>query len=206
MTGPTGHDTEANGLAHLSDAEIAGYLDQALAPGERRQVETHIERCAACRGEIVALSRITHAEPVRAKPPQRRSRWWIAAAAAAVIAAIMLPRLTNNAPAPDTTERARRVTDTDGRSQLDVVSPSDGIVPSAPLVFTWRAANADIYRFVVLTERGDVVWTADIGDTTIALPDSVSLQPGHAYFWRVDAIGNGIAATTNQRRIEIPPR
>ena len=67
-----------------------------------------------------------------------------------------------------------------------------------------QAEPADFYRIALLTETGDPVWTADTGDTTIVLPDSVSLQPGHAYFWRVEGIGNGIAATTGVHRIQIP--
>jgi hypothetical protein len=118
------------------------------------------------------------------------------AAAAAVAAAILLPRLTSNPPPADSAQRTRRVTDTEGRSRLAIVSPTDGVIARAPLMFTWRSATADVYRIVLETDNGGPVWTADTPDTTIALPDSVSLNPGRAYFWRVDAIGNGIAATT----------
>jgi hypothetical protein len=56
----------------------------------------------------------------------------------------------------------------------------------------------------LLTENGDPVWTSETGDTTVALPDSVRLQASQAYFWRVEAIGNGIAATTGVHRLQIP--
>jgi len=205
VTGPTGRPTESNGLPHLSDAELAGYLDHDLAPDERRRVEAHVDQCAACRGEMVAVSRITHPEPTTvSQRPTRRRWWWMPAAAAAVVVGLALPRLTSNAPSPDAPQRARRVTDTDGRARLTIVSPANDITVKAPVVFTWRAVNADVYRISVLTESGDPVWIMDVGDTTVTLPDSVSLQRGHAYFWHVDAIGNGIAAQTPTYRLQVP--
>jgi hypothetical protein len=205
VTGPNGHPTEINGLAHLSDAELAGYLDHDLSDAERRRVETHIDECAACRREIVALLPITHpGESPDNRIVHRPRRWWIPAAAAAVIAAMAMPRLTRNAPGPDVPQRARPVTEAGSRSRLAIVAPADDATVAGPLVFTWRSANADVYRIAIVTASGDSVWTTDTGDTTITLPDGVALQPDRAYFWRVDAIGTGIAATTGSHRLQIP--
>jgi len=99
---------------------------------------------------------------------------------------------------------ASPVTEAGGRSGLAIVAPADDATVEGRVVFTWRSKNADAYRIAVLTEKGDPVWTSDTGDTTAALPDSVSLEPGHAYFWRVDAIGTGIAASTGAHRLQIP--
>ena len=154
---------------------------------------------------MIALSRITHAEPTTESQRSGRRRWWlIPAAAAAVVAGLALPRLTNNSLSPDNPQRARRVTDTDGRARLTIVSPANDMTVNAPIVFTWRATNADVYRVTVVTESGDPVWTTDTGDTTVTLPDSVSLPRGHAYFWHVDAIANGIAAKTPTYRLQVP--
>jgi hypothetical protein len=35
--------------------------------------------------------------------------------------------------------------------------------------------------------EGSTVWTVETGDTSVALPDSVRLQPRVPYFWRVEA-------------------
>jgi hypothetical protein len=86
------------------------------------------------------------------------------------------------------------------------VSPADDSTATAPLVFTWRAATADVYRISVLAEAGDPVWTAETNDTTIALPDSISLQPGRAYFWSVEGIANGIVASTGVHRLQVNSR
>ncbi len=204
MTGPSGRAPESTGFEHLTDADVAGYLDRDLTPEERRRIETHIDRCAACREELIALSRITQPRASAEPPRVRRRRWWIPAAAAAAVAALIVPNLTINSPEPGALPPTRRLSDGDGRARLTITSPSDGIVPSGRLVFAWRSGKADVYRIFLLAESGDPVWITDTGDTTIALPDSVALQPGRAYFWRVEGIGTGIAATTGVHRIQIP--
>jgi len=205
VTGPTGRPTEADGLVHLSDAELAGYLDHDLSADERRHVETHIDACPACRREIVALLPITHPgqSPDKTIVPRPR-RWWIPAAAAILVATLAVPRLTRTVPGPDVRQRARRVTEAGGVSRLATVAPADDATVGGRIVFTWRSTNADFYRIDILTASGDPVWTSDTGDTTTTLPDSVPLQADRAYFWRVEAIGNGIAATTGVHRIQIP--
>jgi hypothetical protein len=204
VTGPTGRPTETNELAHLSDAELAGYLDQDLTLDERRRVETHLDVCARCRGEAVALSRI--ALPVSTTATQRpaRRRWpWLSAAAAAIVVGVLLPRLTSHSPSPDGVQRARRVTDAGGRSRLTLVSPANDLTVQTPVTFTWSSANADVYRIYVFTNTGDAVWIRETADTTISLPDSIALQSGVTYFWRVDAIANGITATTDPYRMQV---
>ena len=208
MTGPTGRPTEADGLVHLSDAELAGYLDHDLSVDERRRVETHIDACPACRREVIAMLPITHPgeSPVGVKSVPRQRRWWIpAAAAAAIVAAVALPRLTRPVPGPDIPQRAPRVTEAGGRSHLAIVAPVDNATVGGRIVFTWRSTNADLYRIAILTvDSGDLVWTTDTNDTTITLPGSVALHASQTYFWRVDAIGNGIAAESGAHRFQTP--
>jgi putative zinc finger protein len=205
VTGPSGRPTEANGLAHLSDAELAGYLDHDLSADERRRVETHIDECAACRREIVALLPITHpGQSTASTIVYRPRRWWIPAAAAAVVAALALPRLTRDVAGPDLPQRARPVTEAGGRPHLATVAPADDATVGGRIVFTWRSTSADFYRVDVLTTSGDPVWTTDTGDTTVTVPDSVVLQAGQSYFWRVEAIGNGISAASGVHRLQIP--
>ena len=206
MTTPDGHATNRDGLAHLSDGELAGYLDHDLTPDERHRAETHIDECASCRREMIALSRITRANVPAGKAGAHRVRWWMPAAAAAVVVALALPSLTSNARLPGSTERAPRVADTDGRPRFTIVSPADDSTATAPLVFTWRAATADVYRISVLAEAGEPVWTAETNDTTIALPDSISLETGRVYFWYVEGIANGIVASTGIHRLQVNSR
>ena len=47
--------------------------------------------------------------------------------------------------------------------------------------------RADRYRGTLFDASGVVVWRTETGDTVAALPDSVRLEPGATYLWRVDA-------------------
>jgi len=115
-----------------------------------------------------------------------------------------VPRLTRNAPGPDVPQRARPVPEAGSRSRLAIVAPADDATVAGPLVFTWRPTNADTYRIVLLTDDGAPVWTKDTGDTIATLPDSVTLAADRAYFWQVEAIGNGIDVTTAFHRLQTP--
>jgi anti-sigma-K factor RskA len=91
----------------------AAYVLGALAPGERRQLEAHLDGCSRCRDEVLAFSplpallgRVTLEELEGAAIPDRsaavvaaarsdlrrlrtsRRRWRLAAAAAALLAAV----------------------------------------------------------------------------------------------------------------------
>jgi hypothetical protein len=206
VTDSSGPPADFDATEHLSDAETAGYLDHDVTPQERRRVETHIDQCTGCRAELVALSRIAHPHASAGSSASRDRRlWWLPAVAAAVVlAAVSLPRLTSTVPRPATPQRSRPITDADGRPHLALVAPADDTtLRGGPLLFRWRTTDADAYRIVLSTETGDPVWKQETGDTSVTLPDSVPLQPGHAYFWRVEAIGKGIVGSTEVRRFQL---
>jgi hypothetical protein len=94
--------------------------------------------------------------------------------------------------------------DGEGQRRIEVISPADNAtIVAAPMTFTWHAATADVYRISLLTEAGDSIWAKETTDTTATVPTTVSLSPGRAYFWRVDAIANGIVATTPAHRVQV---
>jgi len=64
------------------DSEVVGaFVEGRLGASERRKMTEHLDRCEACREEVVALSNFAAAPvPERATP----SRWWLAAAASLV--------------------------------------------------------------------------------------------------------------------------
>jgi hypothetical protein len=118
---------------------------------------------------------------------------------------LVLPRLSTSPSSSDDRVRAAPFGG-EGLRQIDIVSPADDVtVPSGPVVLTWHAVQADVYRVSLLTESGTPLWTKDTPDSTVTLPASVGLRPGQAYFWRVEAIASGIAATTRVHRLRIAP-
>jgi Putative zinc-finger len=201
-----GRADEADRLAHLRDDELAEFLDGRLSAAERRRVEAHIDICNTCRAELVDVGRAIgqRGADARVATPLSR-RWWIPAAAAAGIMAILLvPRLSTRSRATSDETRATRVADAEGQRRMDLVSPlDDATVRAAQLAFTWHAVPADVYRFSLLTQSGDSVWAKETTDTSVVVPATVGVRAGAAYFWRVDAIANGIVATTGVHRVQV---
>jgi predicted anti-sigma-YlaC factor YlaD len=194
-------------LAHLRDGELAAFLDGGLSSSERHRVEAHIDICDMCRAELVQVGRAVERPGKQgggATGPLLR-RWWIpAAAAAGIVAILIVPRFTTRPPATDGQTRAARVADGEGRRRIDVISPADDVtVPAAHMTFAWHAINADIYRIKLLTESGDSIWAKETTDTTVVVPATVSLSPGRAYFWKVDAVATGIVATMRPYRVQV---
>jgi anti-sigma factor RsiW len=188
---------------HLTAGQLAAYLDDALGPAERLTVEGHLDECVECREELVAVAKITAPEMTPARSGFRTRRWWVPAAVAAGVGALTLFRPTAPTP-PATLERPGGASESMPR--VTVVAPSGGVSASGrDLVFTWRALAADTYRLTLLTETGELVWTLDSADTVAALPSSLVLTAGASYFWRVEAIADGISASSGVQRIEIAP-
>ncbi len=190
---------------HLGDAELSGFLDDDLAPDERRRIAAHLDSCDDCRRELVEVGRLAASLP--ATPRRRPSALvWLAAggALAAGLAALLLPTA---APAPpvghDTTRAPAQTVPLEGRARIEATLPLADTVRAAPaLVFAWRPVRADVFRFTLLSETGEPVWSVETADTVLTLPNTVHLGAG-AFFWRVDAVAEGIVATTGIRRLRV---
>ena len=194
---------------HLTAGQFAGYLDHDLSPAERLAVEDHLDQCVECRGELVDLVKLTAPDETPVLSGQRRlisARWWVPAAVAAGLGALALFRAgTPTTPAPSPLERPGAGA-SESMPRVTVVGPSNGaVMPRQDLRFTWRPRAADTYRLTLLTETGELVWTVDTSDTVAALPPSLVLTAGARYFWRVEAIADGISASSEVQRLEITP-
>jgi len=89
-------------------------------------------------------------------------------------------------------------------ARLAVVAPTASAeVAVDSVVFTWRSAGVGAnYRVTVATEDGSTVWTGTTGDTTVSLPDSVTLAPSRTWFWYVDALfPDGRSTSTGIQRL-----
>jgi len=85
-------------------------------------------------------------------------------------------------------------------------APADGAtIPVRGAAFAWHRTSTDTYRVTVLTQTGEPVWSQETPDTSVTLPAAVVLEPGRTYFWRVDAIADGIAATSGPQRFLVAP-
>jgi hypothetical protein len=198
-------------VAHLSDTELAGYLDQDLSAGARRRIEGHLDQCDECRAELIAVTRILaegwdrEAEPVRPVRPVRRG-WRVPAgiaglAAAAALAVILLG--PQDRPARDDSGRERVVAE--GVGELAVRAPADdAVVRVEGLRFVWGDHGTGSYRITVTAEDGALIWWHTLPDTVVAAPPDMELEPGR-YFWYVDAVEAGVVARTRVRSFTVAP-
>lgn len=192
---------------HISEGELAALLDGALDPAERSRVEAHLEVCTECRCELIEMRRITNGYAKRGTVASGlRRRWWIPVAVAAGLGAVFLPRVFAPSAPREPVRAGARVEDGEGRARIDIVAPAENAaIPRTGLTFTWRGAAADVYHVSLLAEDGEPIWSAETADTSLALPPTVPVRSGHSYFWRVEAIANGIAASTGVHRVQIAP-
>ena len=196
-------DAEGGGLKHLTEHQVAGFLDHALPPDERRLVEEHLEACPDCRRQVLTIHRMLADLPNGAGRPRWR-RWWIPAAVAAGVALLFIVPGQLRTPGSPAAVRAPAV-DGERQATITIVAPADDVITKTPVVFTWRPVSADLYRVSVLADDGQPIWSGQAADTSLALPAGVGLAPGRAYFWRVDAIANGLVASSGAHRLTIGP-
>ena len=196
-----------NDSDHISPNQIAAYVDRGLSTQAREDAERHFDVCDQCRAEVSESARLADTlTPISAdKPRPRRARQWLpvgisgAIAAAALLAFLVNPQRTSNATA---VERGRD--SGEGRTLIRGISPGVNAVTGAEgLVFRWHRSPAAVYKFTLLTQSGEPIFSTDTQDTLVSVPDSVVLISGQDYFWRVDGIENGVVSSTGVTRFHV---
>lgn len=168
---------------------VERYVTRKLAPEEKDAFEVHLLACTHCQDEVRLVLAVRE-ELARGTPTIERRRrltgagmrWGVTAAAAAVVLVAVLPRLAREAGAPDE-HRAIPGVEVVGPRLLAPI----GGVAHADVVLWARVVGADRYRVTLLDARGDVLWETETADTSAALPESLRLEGGVPYYWKVDA-------------------
>lgn len=191
---------------HLTEGEIAGFVEGISDSDERRSIASHLDTCARCRSELVEVIRLAEgaaALPARRHPRLRRIMPVLLGLAAGLAALVVYQRGGQN-PDPAGTVRAPITGIGESPARIIVIVPRESAVVSPQsLHFTWHAHSADGYRFVLLQEDGTPIWSFETTDTSLGLPSSVVLEPGRTYFWRVDALADGISASSGAHRFQV---
>ena len=166
---------------HLTEDEMVAFLGHQLEAEERHEVELHLARCTECRDELVAVTEILQPE----REP-RRIPWRILAPVAAAAAAVTLVVAGPwNVGSPDDAPQ-HRDTPAFGSAVPTPVAPFGPVSEVEQLV--WLGLDgADRYRLTLYDSEGQVLWKATTPDTVVQLPDSVVLNAGARYLWRLEA-------------------
>jgi hypothetical protein len=191
---------DMNEQAHLTDEELAAFVDGGLDAVSRQRAELHLVDCDDCRSLITSASR-----PI-APDAARPRRGWIAVAGLAAAAAIVLVVRPGGVATLDG-NRTRDI-EAVGRGAVAFAAdaPDDGATVRADtLTFRWSpAADGATYQVTLSSEAGEIVWTGRTSATDLTVPDSVwpRLETGRAYYWQVDAVLPTLrSASTEQRRV-----
>lgn len=169
------HDLSSS---HLTEDEVVAYLGHRLAGEPLRRVELHLARCADCRQEVIEATEIMRSA--------RRVRWpvMVPAAAAAAVALLFLGWPQNGGtPTRPAQHRESPLVVTTVPAP---VAPLGVVADVEQLVWS-RVASADRYRLTLYDEAGSVLWRETTTDSLLSLPDSVPIEAGRVYLWKVEA-------------------
>lgn len=182
------------GEGHVTELEIAAYLDGGLASNERKRVEMHLAHCEECRDDLVNLDALVTAQ-------RRPRRFLINAsllAAAAVIAIVAVPSVRSfRTPEVPVTRDIQS-------SVISIFSPAFS-VDRKHLRFTWSSVPGALdYRVVVALGDGTTLWSTRSTDTTVVPPAAVAFDGGREYVWSADAeLENGDVVSSGLRKFSI---
>lgn len=165
---------------HLHEEQVVAYLGHGLAGERLEQVELHLAQCAECRAEVMEATEILRARRRRGWPPILAP---IAAAAAAAILLFSVWPQVAGSPTPASQHRDSPVAGAVTPVVISPIGPANNV-----RAFVWsRTAGSDQYRLTLYDEEGSVLWKGTTTDSLLQPPDSVPLEPGHQYLWKVEA-------------------
>jgi hypothetical protein len=160
---------------------LADFVERRLNNDQRDSVVAHLLTCARCRSVLRATSR----EVANSVAPARPSRRWalpVGLAAAAALVLLLLPRGDSS---PSTGLREPTLTSTIAPIPI---APAPGETVTAVNRLVWSGVpGAERYRVRLYDREGSTLWTGETTDTSVALADSIRLEPRVPYFWRVEA-------------------
>jgi hypothetical protein len=176
-------------------------------------VESHLEQCASCRHAVAEAVRVLSSQETAVGVDTRRSSkrippWLVGIAAlAASVVAVTLARPVIQRGGANRVEREVNGPAGEGLPLLRVYTPANGVrLQTSPTVFQWASTErVDRYRFALSGADATPIWSADVTDTVVTLPDEIvqRLRPGQTYLWHVDALRGGREATTRTRSFSI---
>lgn len=192
---------------HPTDESVAAYIDAVLSPVERGRVDAHLSDCEYCRSRLLLASRTLQTAPA---PRRARPLFPLAAGLlAAGLAGVLL--LSRSSGEPAATPDTLRATEETSLPALRPLGPHRGsTVPRDDLRFVWAPVSPDVlYQVTVSAADGRVLWTGRTTDTIATLPGTTlgEIEPGEAYFWRVDALLSNLQSVTSgdqQFRVSAP--
>jgi CHAT domain-containing protein/tetratricopeptide (TPR) repeat protein len=172
----------------LDDLGLAELLEGSASSG----AIAHVAACGACRRTLASAAALL-ADPLvagelgavrvadRRRWPMGRVALGIASAAACVALVTLTQRHRYASQGDD--HRGPTITAATAPAPM---SPVGDVVEATSL--RWRAVSgADQYHVTLFDATGKALYEAQVSDTVVAVPDSIVLDKGRSYLWKVEA-------------------
>lgn len=179
----------------LDESALARLVDDGTSA--TRDEIAHLIDCAHCRSELASLAALlgdaTIAREMETGAVQRvdrrdrtrrlrlasRPTVLVALAAAAVV--LLMVRSSFTTPAAS----VHRGPTIAASGNPTLIAPAGDA--EAASTFLWKAVpGSDRYRLTLYNEAGHALYETQLNDTTLSLPDSVTLTRGALYIWQVE--------------------
>jgi len=169
------------------DDTLAALAEGSLGAAARAAALGHVASCPRCRSIVASVARALAdpgvAREVASPRVAGRRRFYriaLPAAAAAVLLVLAWPRHGDEGRSPPHRSPP-------GATAVPVPRAPAGVVAQAETLRWTPVAGADRYRVTLFDSGGRVLFETQLADTLAALPDSILLDPGRPYLWKVEA-------------------
>jgi CHAT domain-containing protein len=176
----------------LDEFALGRFVDGALPPGERDTALAHLAACGQCRRQLASLvelladpgvaAEVRQIEQARDRSAPRRRLL----AGAGLLAAAALVLLLVWPGGRDHAIDGHRGPTITASAAPTPISPIGDVTAATTLGWT-AVVGAERYRVTLFDAAGKVLFETELTDTVVAIPDSVSIDPGRWYLWKVEA-------------------
>ena len=188
----------SSGAAIVGDGEcldeliLSRFVDGTSPGGERETALAHLAKCGQCRRQLASLvelladpgvaAEVRQIEQARDRSAPRRRLLAGAGllAAAALVLVLVWPGGRDHA-----IDGHRGPTITASAAPTPI-SPIGDVAAATTLGWT-AVPGAERYRVTLFDAAGKLLFETELNDTLVAIPDSISIDPGRLYLWKVEA-------------------
>jgi len=211
---------------HLTEYDIASYLDRKGEPAERLRVEQHLSDCSACATAFASAIRILQAVE-KTEPPElpdsvfrkavgilsgRKTRFFpmvrISLPVRYAFAALLVATVSWWISSSGRQDPPSRFRSTSPIPTVELRSPADnGVLSSLPVQFRWEPVpNTLRYRLILFDEEGRRLWQGESVEHHLDAPPTVVFEGGKMYLWTIEAVlSNGLTITSNLSSFRYAP-
>lgn len=211
---------------HLTEYDIASYLERKGVPEQRLRMEQHLADCAACAADLAAAVRVLNSIG-KADPPElpgpifrealgaraqkkpwslnffRSSSPFRYALAGILVASVGWWVVTSNRR-----EQPSKFRSSSSSPTVELILPPDeAVIAAIPVRFQWQpSSNALQYRLTLFDDEGTRIWQGESAENHLTAPATVAFEAGKIYLWTIEAIlSNGLTLTSNLSSFRYAP-